>query len=191
MRRSNKTVIFATSNTHKFREAESILSKFDIAVKQLPGKGTEIQADDLSSIAIFAAREVSRRYRRAVVVEDAGLFVDELNGFPGPYSSYVYKTLGLERFLQMLRPLRARSATFRSSVSYCAPDGPPLVFEGIAKGRIGSKASGTNGFGFDPVFKPEGYAFTFAEMTPEQKNKISHRGDSLRKFASWFLQKSE
>lgn len=188
MQRSSRFVAFATSNGHKSREAESILSEFGISLERLPGKGTEIQADDLSSIALFAAKEASRRYHKPVIVEDAGLFIDELNGFPGPYSSYIYRTLGLETFVQLLTSLRSRSAVFRSSVSYCAPNGEPLVFEGVSKGSIGSRPSGTYGFGFDPVFKPEGYESTFAEMTSEQKNRISHRGESLRKFALWFLQ---
>ncbi len=188
MQRSSRLIVFATSNNHKVREVEGVLSEFGIAVEHLPAKGTEIQADNLSSIALFAAKEASRRCRKSVIVEDAGLFIEELNGFPGPYSSYVYRTLGLEKFLQSVTSLRSRSAVFKSSVSYCTPNGEPLVFEGLSKGRLGLKASGTNGFGFDPVFKPEGYESTFAEMTPEQKNRLSHRGDSLRKFAHWFLQ---
>jgi len=187
MQKLSRSVNFATSNSHKLHEVEDILSEFGIAVERLEGKGTEIQADELSSVARFAAREASRRFRKAVIVEDAGLFIDELNGFPGPYSSYVYKTVGLERFLQMTVSLRSRSAKFKSAVSYCTPDGEPLVFEGESKGSIGRAAAGTGGFGFDPVFKPNGYDTTFAEMSRDQKNRLSHRGESLRKFAQWFL----
>lgn len=182
---SNSSVFFATSNKGKVLEARIILKPFRIAVKPFSGKGVEVQ-DDTVEVAAYSAREAARKYDRTLIVEDAGLFVEGLGGFPGPFSSYAFKTIGIEGLLTLLGDRRSRRASFRSAVAYCEPGGEPRVFEGEVLGRIARSPTGENGFGFDPVFLPLGRDASFGELTLEEKCAVSHRGEALRKFAVWY-----
>lgn len=181
----NRSVFFATSNKHKFEEARFVFADFGIDLKMLKGKGVEIQSEDLSEIARNAARSASTRFKKPLIVEDAGLFIRGLGGFPGPYSSYVFQTIGTRGILKLLRENDNRSAEFKSSLAFCEPGGKPVVFGGRVKGKIAIKGSGDNGFGFDPIFTPRGRTVTFAYMNSQEKSKISHRGKAMRKFAVW------
>ena len=185
-----RVVFFATGNIHKFNETRSILAKLGIAVGMLRVKGGEMQSDSLMEIAQASAREAFKRCGLPVIVEDAGLFIDALKGFPGPYAAYAYKTIGNKGLLKLLKGVENRKARFQSAIAYCDSEAKaPLVFEGEAEGEITAeerKGSGKAGFGFDPIFKPNGSAKTFAEMTLEEKNGFSHRAKAVRKFAEWY-----
>ena len=139
-------------------------------------------------MAAFSAKVASRTYRRALIVEDAGLFIESLHGFPGPFSSYSYKTLGIGGLLSLLDGTRSRRASFKSAVAYCDPAGEPRVFEGLVTGMISRSPSGANGFGFDPVFVPSGSRRSMGQLTLEEKCEVSHRGEALRKFAAWYTE---
>jgi len=185
-----KVVFFATGNVHKFNEVRSILTGLDIAVGMLRLKDTEIQSDSLVEIAQASAREVFKRCGLAVIVEDAGLFINALRGFPGPYAAYAYKTIGNKGLLKLMENVENRKALFQSAIAYCDSEAEaPLVFEGEAAGKITKEerlGNGKAGFGFDPIFQPNGSAKTFAEMTIEEKNGFSHRAKAVRKFAEWY-----
>ena len=152
---SSRPICFATSNEGKVQEARIVLSPFGITVRPFNGKGVEIQADTVSEVAAYSAGSASRKYQQALIVEDAGLFVESLDGFPGPFSSYVFKTLGDRGAadpargseIQAGRPSGARwpTATRRASL---------VSSRGEVAGRIARSPSGENGFGFDPVFLP-------------------------------------
>ena len=196
MRESSKTgsgpvVLFATSNHGKLEEARTILAPFGLSVEQYDGKGIEIQADTNAEVAAFASKAAAQAAGRPVMVEDAGLYVDSLRGFPGPYSAYAFKTVGVDGIIALLRspPKRAkkREASFVSSLAFCAPLGKPRLFEGSARGTITKKPRGTRGFGFDPIFLPDRGAKTFGELTIEEKCTVSHRAVAMRKFADWYL----
>jgi XTP/dITP diphosphohydrolase len=184
-----RLVFFATGNIHKFHEARSILTGLDIAVGMLKMKDVEIQSDSLAEIAQASARDVFKRSGLPVIVEDAGLFVDALKGFPGPYAAYAYKTVGNKGLLKLMAGAENRKARFQSAIAYCESEKAPVVFEGEAEGEITVAervGNGKSGFGFDPVFKPDGSTKTFAEMTLEEKNRYSHRAKAVRKFAEWY-----
>jgi XTP/dITP diphosphohydrolase len=173
-------IYFATSNKHKYVEVKSIAEKYGVHIEQLSGEKLEIQSSDLLNIAKTAALYVYMRFNKPVLVEDAGLFIEALNGFPGPYSSYVYKTLGIKGVLKLLEGVENRRACFRSAAV--------LVYEpyiissiGEACGTIIDKPRGSKGFGFDPIFVPEGSSRTFGEMDIDEKNKYSHRARSVDK----------
>jgi XTP/dITP diphosphohydrolase len=186
-----RVVFFATNNIHKFNEARSILTTLDIAVGMLRVKAAEIQSDSLKEIAQTSAQEAFKRCCLPVIVEDAGLFIDALKGFPGPYAAYAYKTIGNEGLLKLMENVEDRKAVFRSAIAYCNNETEkPVVFEGEAKGEIASKersGDGRSGFGFDPIFQPAGSEKTFAEMTLEEKNGFSHRAKAISKFAEWYI----
>jgi XTP/dITP diphosphohydrolase len=186
-----RVVFFATGNIHKFDEARSILTGLDIAVGMLRVKDVEIQSDSLVEIAKSSAQEAFKRCCLPVIVEDAGLFIDALKGFPGPYAAYAYQTVGNKGLLKLLENVENRKAVFRSAIAYCDSEAEaPVVFEGASAGEITVDeriGSGESGFGFDPIFRPLGSARTFAEMTLEEKNGFSHRAKAVRKFAEWYL----
>ncbi|ELZ89245.1 non-canonical purine NTP pyrophosphatase [Haloferax sulfurifontis] len=209
---------YVTTNAGKVREA---LSYLDDDVTQLDFDYTEVQASDLGPIAAHGAREAYRYADEPVLVDDAGLFIDGFEGFPGPYSSYVEDTLGVEavRRLAAAELDEPRRASFRCVLAYCdgepfeaSPDPidrddrtvaaargaeqdteetealPVKLFTGSVNGRI-VPPRGEGGFGYDPIFEHDGA--TFAEMSAEEKNGISHRGRALAKFATWFAERTE
>ncbi len=208
---------YVTTNEGKLREAKEYLDD----ISQFEFDYTEIQATELGPIAAEGAREAYREANAPVIVDDAGLFIEGLSGFPGPYSSYIEETIGIERTWRLAeRELDApRRASFRLVLAYCdgedfeaspdpvdradrsiaaaadtkanTPNTNPLpvkLFEGTVQGRL-VPPRGQGGFGYDPIFEHDGR--TFAEMDPDKKNMISHRGRALAKFAEWYVQRSD
>lgn len=186
MTEHNPTIYFATGNKGKFVEASHIAKIFGITLKHLKIEKIEIQSDELEDIASFAAKRTSETVRHSVVAEDAGLFVNNLRGFPGPYSAYVFKTVGSDGVLNLLRGATDRSAYFHAVVSFARPRGPTVCFDGEVKGMIARKPRGRLGFGFDPIFMPmQADGRTFAEMNMLEKNLLSHRAKAFVKFFTW------
>ncbi|MDH7556348.1 MAG: XTP/dITP diphosphatase [Candidatus Methanosuratincola sp.] len=176
---------FATGNPHKLAEANSILSKFGVLLRHAPSPKIEIQSESLEEIARYAAEVAYRSLGSPLVVEDSGLFVESLNGFPGPYSSYVYKTIGCGGILRLLEGNANREARFECVVVYAS--GETLrSFVGIARGSIAEAPRGSGGFGFDPIFISDGCGGkTFSELGPSEKSAVSHRGRAFRALGEW------
>jgi XTP/dITP diphosphohydrolase len=182
-----KVAYFVTSNVHKFLEAHNVLSEYKMATAKLRVEAVEIQDDSLENIAKYSAKDAVKNCGLPVFVEDAGLFIEALGGFPGPYSKYVYNTVGLEGVLKLMKDIENRSAYFLSVIAFASPDKQPVCFIGKVQGKLTSKEQGTSGFGYDPIFVPlEGDGRSFAEMTTTEKNQYSHRAEALRKFAQWY-----
>jgi XTP/dITP diphosphohydrolase len=192
MSRKGKVVFFVTSNIHKFNEARRVLAEKGVATAMLKIQITEIQSDDLEKIAKTSVREAAEKSALPVLVEDAGLFIEALKGFPGPYSSYIFQTLGTRGVLKLIEGTHKRKAYFHSVVAFYSPEqASPKCFHGKVEGEIAPEERGNKGFGFDPIFVPrEGDGKTFAEMTTTEKNRFSHRAQALRKFASWYTSKA-
>ncbi len=184
---------FATHNDHKIEEATTVLAQYKIVVKKLEGfEKLEIQHVKLEKIAQSAlALIVQNTKKKLVLVEDSGLFVHELNGFPGPYSSFVFETLGNEGILKLLDGGKSRKAEFRSSVSM-GTDGKILAtFSSVTEGTITTQVKGESGFGFDPIFVPMWTNKTFSQMEMKEKNVYSHRAKALTKLALWYINASK
>ncbi len=185
-----RVVFFATNNVNKFNEARRILAPYNIAVGMLRVKSLEIQSDSLQEIAEGSVVDAFERSHLPVIVEDAGLFVEGLNGFPGPYAAYVYKTIGNKGLIELMRNVKTRKAYFESAVAYMSGDlKSPLSFSGKVEGKIAlveRRGDGNSGFGFDPIFEPATSNKTFAEMSITEKNKFSHRAEAFRTFAEWY-----
>jgi len=178
---------FVTSNIHKFQEARRVLSEYKIATAKLKVEAVEIQDDSLENIAKYSVQDAVKNCGLPVFVEDAGLFVEALQGFPGPYSRYVYDTVGVKGILKLMKNIENRNAYFQSVIAFSSPKEQPICFRGKVTGKISLQELGTSGFGYDPIFIPlEGDGRTFAEMTTAQKNLYSHRAEALRKFAEWY-----
>lgn len=185
-----RVIFFATNNMHKFNEAREVLRDYKVATGMLRVKAVEIQSDNLEEIARASAIDALKKCNLPIIVEDAGLFIEAVNGFPGPYSAYAYKTIGNEGLLKLMENVGNRKATFRSVVAYDSVElETPTCFVGEVAGEITReerKGAGKSGFGFDPVFKPANVGRTFAEMSIAEKNRHSHRALALRKFAEWY-----
>ncbi|NGM68078.1 XTP/dITP diphosphatase [Natronolimnobius sp. AArcel1] len=175
-------VRFVTGNEGKAREAETYLEGI-AAVTQIEYDYTEIQSNSLVEIAAHGAREAYEELgdTEPVLVGDAGLFIDALEGFPGPYSAYVEDTVGLERLWQLVREEETNRAHFKTVLAFADADRTE-TFEGRVSGTIVAPR-GEGGFGYDPIFEYNGQ--TFAEMSTEEKNAISHRGRALADFSEW------
>ena len=182
-----RVAFFVTSNLHKFNEARQVFSEYKVATAMLKIEAIEIQDDNLKNIAKASAVDAVKNCGFHIIVEDAGLFIEALNGFPGPYSSYVYRTIGTVGILKLMKNVDEREAYFQSVVAFNGPEQTPRCFHGKAKGKISLEERGSLGFGFDPIFEPSGGGNrTFAEMTTNEKNERSHRAEALRKFAEWY-----
>lgn len=175
------TVRFVTGNPGKVSEVEE---RLDEPVEQIDFDYVEIQADELESIALAGVRDAYEAVGDGtpIVVEDSGLFVDTLEGFPGPYSAFVEDTLGIERVWDLVEDANDRSAHFESVVAYF--DGEiEETFIGTVEGEIVAPR-GDGGFGYDPIFEVDGR--TLAERSTTEKNELSHRGRAFDRFAAWY-----
>jgi len=187
-----RVAFFVTGNVHKFNEARLILGEYKVATAMLKIEAVEIQDDNLENIAKASATDAAKNCSLPIIVEDAGLFIEALNGFPGPYSSYVYRTIGTRGILKLMENVDKRNAHFQSIVAFSSPEEAPKCFHGEAKGKIAMEERGKFGFGFDPIFEPSsGGKRTFAEMATTEKNEHSHRAKALRKFAKWYMSASK
>ena len=189
-----RTVWFMTGNAGKVREAKHALEPLGFDVQQLRVDGVDImepQCDDLETVARSKLQQAKPHLpdsKDALLVEDAGLFVDDLNGFPGVYSAYVLKTLGCEGMLKVMEDNMNRNAHFQA-VAALLLDGEVHVSKGICRGTLAMHSSGNDGFGFDPIFIPndlerEGenhstQGLTFADVDLSVKEQFSHRRKAL------------
>jgi XTP/dITP diphosphohydrolase len=181
--RKSFDLFFVSSNSHKYQEAKIILDSLGINLGFLKSNLEEIQSNSLDAIAIAKARDAFSKFKKPLIIEDDGLFIDSIDGFPGPYSSYVFKTIGNKGILNLLK--NNRKAKFVSIITYC--DKMNLQsFEGKLNGKISKIQKGV-GWGYDPIFIPNNSKKTFAEIN--NKNELSHRYKALKKFSNWYLHK--
>ncbi|MGC8561907.1 MAG: XTP/dITP diphosphatase [Thermoplasmata archaeon] len=175
-------MIIVTSNRGKYKEYKDMFGQI-VKLELMLMKYPEEQLETIEKVAERSVYYLSGIIQTDFFIDDSGLFIDELGGFPGVYSSYVNKTLGNKGILKLMEGKRERSAEFRTCIAYY--DGKLSIFTGAVKGIISKSARGSNGFGFDPIFIPDGYDKTYAEMTLKEKDSISHRfkaGEAFLKF---------
>jgi len=171
-----------TSNDGKFREISQQMKEHGFELEHVKTSYPEIQADTLDETIVPGLRWLLERYDRPLMIDDSGLFIDALKGFPGVYSSYVFKTIGCDGILRLMKDVKDRGARFECCIGFLRPGGEPFVAKGVAKGTIAESKAGTGGFGYDPIFIPEGYSKTYAQFEIPEKNKISHRGRAIETF---------
>lgn len=192
----NKEIVFATNNAHKLEEVTPLLAKKYAVLSLSDIKCTEDipeTADTLEGNALLKAQYIFKRYGKNCFSDDTGLEVEALDNAPGVYSArYAGKEKSAEanmnKLLSELKGKENRKAQFRTAVALIL-DGKEYLFEGIVKGKIIDNKRGEEGFGYDPIFIPEGYTQTFAELPLSEKNKISHRARAVEKLIL-FLEKT-
>jgi len=181
-------LVFATNNPHKLKELQAILGdEFELLGLKDIGCNEEIPEDQpsLEGNARQKAFYVYEKYRYSCFADDTGLEVEALNNEPGVFSArYAGEEknpqANMDKLLEKMIKIKHRKARFRTVISLVI-NGDEMQFEGIVEGEITRQKRGDSGFGYDPVFLPEGFTKTFAEMDLEQKNKISHRGRAVQK----------
>lgn len=182
-------IIFATGNRNKLKEANQILgSSFELITPADIGITEDIPetSDTIKGNAIQKAEYLFSKTGNPCFADDTGLEVDALNGAPGVYSAR-YAGEGkkssdnMHKLLTELHGTTERTAQFRTTIALILKNGELHTFDGIIKGSITTTEKGTGGFGYDPIFMPDGYDKTFAELSDEEKNKISHRGLAMKK----------
>lgn len=188
-----KKLVFATNNAHKLDEVRQILGE-EVEVLSLNDIGCHADipetADTLEGNARQKAEYIYRNYGLDCFADDTGLEVAALDGAPGVYSARYAGGEGhdseanMKKLLAELQGKQDRSAQFRTAICLIE-GGVEHLFEGIVKGRIIEEKRGGSGFGYDPVFVPESYSGTFAEMGNEEKNKISHRARAVQKLCEY------
>jgi XTP/dITP diphosphohydrolase len=185
-------IVFATNNKHKLRELQQILgNKFELlslddikCFKEIPETSPTIEENSMEKVEY-----VYNKFKTDCFADDTGLEIETLDGRPGVYSARYAgdeKNMdkNIKKILSELQYTDNRNARFKTVVSLIL-NGEKYQFEGIINGEIIKEKKGTSGFGYDPVFVPNGYDITFAEMDAKLKNKISHRGIAVRKLVDF------
>ncbi len=187
---THQDLVFVTSNPNKFMEVRRILEEYGITFERLDLRYPEIQSKSLRQIASTSANYLCERLKRPLFVEDSGLFIDALKGFPGPYSSYVQATIGNLGILKLMEGVQQRVSRFESVVAYVESVHETHLFMGVAEGSISTEAKGEK-WGFDPIFIPLGSNQTYAEMGIVAKTRISHRRAAFGRFAEWIRERGQ
>jgi XTP/dITP diphosphohydrolase len=189
-------IVLATQNAHKIEEMSQILAGA-AEVQSLSGFPLDHELPEtgqtLRDNALEKARYVAQKFGVNCLADDTGLEVDVLNGAPGVYSArYAGEEKNpeknMEKLLRELQGQTQRSARFKTVLALIL-DGQEFLFEGTVEGTILSERQGDKGFGYDPVFLPDGFSQSFAEMDPSQKNAISHRGRALQQLKVFLAQR--
>lgn len=189
-----RKLVFATNNQHKLREIQQILDNhFDIVSLSDLNINEDIPetADTLSGNALQKAEFIHQKTQLDCFADDTGLEVDALGGAPGVYSArYAGESAtfddNMDKLLLEMSNMENRKARFITVIALIL-DGQQYFFEGAVEGSILKEKQGLQGFGYDPLFLPNGYTETFAEMSAETKNTISHRGRSVRKLVDFLM----
>lgn len=188
--------VFATHNDNKVSEVSEILKGIGISIVSLRKLGYHEEiienGETLEENAWIKANTIYNHFSGNVIAEDTGLEVTALNGAPGVYSARYAGTQknaadNMDRLLTELKHVEDRTAQFRTVLAAWVDD-QPFTFEGIVKGRIASTRTGSGGFGYDPVFIPEGFSESFGVLEAAIKNKMSHRARAFEAFKT-FLEK--
>lgn len=187
-----KEITFGTSNIHKTKEATAVLKHYGFKVKQDHVNLHEIQDNELEKIAHTSLLQLPNKLN--YFVEDTGLFISSLNGFPGPYAAYISKTIFNEGILKIMKNISDRKAFFKSVIAYRDYEGKIHLFNGKVYGTIALEIRSGNLksediFGYDPIFIPDveinSNFLTFSEMDFQKKNLISHRAQALNELGKF------
>lgn len=182
---SRDRLVLVTQNQHKIEELTPLFNEFNVPFDTTSLEKLEIRSDDVDVIALAAAELAFAALQKPCVVDDTGLYITSLRGFPKSYPAFVLDTLGLSGVLRLLEGIEERYAKFVTAVGYADSEGS-RTFIGEMEGSIGEQPIGEAGFGYDPIFIPDGYDRTYAQLDFEEKVSVSHRTKAFRAFLEWY-----
>ena len=187
MQNKKITINFVTSNKGKVKEFRQILEP-EIKVNHVRLSYPEMRSDSPEKIARQSAEMLASKLKKTAVVEDSGLFIEALNGFPGTCSAYIHKRIGLKGIIKLMQGIKDRECVYKSAVAYCEPNKKAISFLGEENGNIAEKIMGNYGFGHDPIFVPEGSNKTYGEMQNTEEIK-KFRRKAVLKLREYLLKK--
>ncbi len=183
---SKDSLIIVTKNKNKLAEIAPLFREFGVTFENMALQKYEVRADSVDVVARVAAEHAYGEIGRPLVIEDTGFFIRALNGFPGVYPAFVFETIGRRGILKLMEGVQDRYAKFVTAVAFC--DGHETeTFIGEMEGYICDQEVGTGGFGYDPIFVPQGESKTYAQLSLEEKVAISHRTRAFRSFLKWYV----
>ncbi|MDO5707981.1 MAG: RdgB/HAM1 family non-canonical purine NTP pyrophosphatase [Andreesenia angusta] len=190
-----RDLILSTGNKNKVKEIKEILKDLDYNILDKNEAGFESldieeNGDSLEENSLIKARAMWKELKKLVIADDTGLFVDELDGEPGIYSArYAGESSNdqdnRKKLLRKMKNIENRKARFITSIAVIDERGNEKILRGICEGKISRKEIGLNGFGYDPIFIPQGYDKSFGEISNEIKNEISHRAKALKELKKY------
>ncbi|MBI2664800.1 non-canonical purine NTP pyrophosphatase [Candidatus Woesearchaeota archaeon] len=178
-------ILLVSSNQRKIAELTLLLSPAKIEVMEF--EYPELKLDDPCEISKAAAKMLAEKFRKTVMVEDSGCFIDGLNGFPGIMTKFTHNRVGNKGLLKLMKGIKNRKAHYKSAIGICSPGKQPMCFLGTEEGSIAEKIRGKNGWGQDPIFIPKGSSKTYGETGhPDgyhlfRKNAVDKFKANLRK----------
>ena len=164
-----KKITYVTGNWAKIASAKQALEPLGYEIDNIKMETPEIQADDVTEVSKYSAKWAAEKLGVPVLKNDSGLFVNALKGFPGVYTHYADDTIGEDGLLKLMEGIEDRTAYFKESIAYCEPGNEPVVFEGLTKGKIDIKKSGTFGWSWDFIFIPDGEDKTLGCFPDEER----------------------
>lgn len=177
-----KKILFATTNQGKLDEAKRAL---EVEVEGLGLEIEEVQSLDTEKVAVAKAKAYFAEVKKPLFVEDVALAFEVWNGLPGTYINDFWKAWGNSGLIARMSSETNRKATAKTTLAYADEQGEIHVFEGIMEGKIATEERGDNGFGWDPIFIPDGFEKTLAEMSAEEKDSVSMRAKALAEMHEW------
>lgn len=187
-------IILASTNAGKLKELQEFLHPFQIDVKsvgELDYDEPEETGTTFEENALIKARAASEQFQKPAIADDSGFQVEAMENGPGVYSSRFAGNdypKAMQAILDKVNASDTRRAGYQCVIAFIQPDGTEKTFSGEIQGKIAEEPRGENGFGYDPIFIPDGYDQTFAEMASEEKAKISHRAIAMKAFLDWIDQ---
>lgn len=161
-------LVLVSGNKRKIEQLLRLL-EHEFEVEVLNRGYPEIQSDDPCEISRAAAKALTEKLKRTVLVEDSGMYVPALKGFPGPWTKYSHNTIGNAGILKLMKGVENRKAYYKSALGFCSPGKKPLCFLGAEEGAVSRKIRGKKGWGQDPIFIPKGQKKTYGELVPEKE----------------------
>lgn len=186
----NNSITYVTTNYEKLMRAKSILPNNGINVESVDLNCPEIQSDDIIEIARFSSEYSYKTLNKNIVKSDMGLFIQALDGFPGPYSNYIERKLDASYILKMLEGVSDRKAFYREVICFYGIDEKPMIFESVTQGVIGLTLDGEYGWNYDRIFIPESSDKSFANVK-DDKRALMYSCEGWNSLAEYLLNHKE
>ena len=177
-------IVIVSGNKRKIEQLLNLL-KPDFKIAVLNAEYPEIQHDDPCQISKAAAKVLAQKLKKSVLVEDSGLFIPALKGFPGTWTKYSHKTIGNEGILKLMKRVKNRKAYYKSALGVCTPGKQPLCFLGVEEGTVATRVRGNKGWGQDPIFLPKGKNETYGQLGCSE-GYYPYREKAVKKLKAFF-----
>lgn len=176
-----------THNKNKVKEFRYVLEP-EIEVNHIDIEYPELRSNDSCEISEASAAQLANTFKKPIVVEDSGFFVEALNGFPGTNSAYIHDKIGLKGILKLMKGVNNRRCYYKSAISYCEPKKKPVSFIGVEEGTVALKEKGRYGWGHDPIFIPKGKKNTYGEIKKKWDDPSLFRKKSILMLKRYLMQ---